>query len=113
MKKFIKLFGIITILVIIFFSLTGCGQKDTILTVVNHYVEPITYVGFGWVNNRWSGLNITSGNSQSFVLEIAGGGQTEITVSFGGISRSRRIEIRPGNTYVVTLSQTGMLSVTY
>jgi hypothetical protein len=73
MKNTIKLFGIITLAVIIGFSMTACDpeKEDTsdftfTIKVVNFNLSPITEVSCFYFDNYVKKVNINDGGSQTF-----------------------------------------------
>jgi hypothetical protein len=119
MKSTIKIFGIIAMVAIIGFGLTGCGEKEPLLRVVNQNNETIHTVevwGLAVDDGLFTGLNIVTGSSQTFTLGTHWGRDypATVTVKFGSNSASIQqgdggVHLNGGKTATVTLSASGKL----
>jgi hypothetical protein len=122
MKNTIKVLGVIAIVAVIGFSLSGCKEEeeetakegDAFLKVVNQYNRPITSVAVGTsFNSFWFNLNITTGNSETFTVkwedyewEYKNGGTLQVVVKYGSGSSERGVKyvsFKPGETITVIL----------
>jgi hypothetical protein len=117
MKNTIKIFGIAVLVAVIGFSMAACSNSSggggsrndaTYLKVVNNHANTIIKVeslGISWSRD---GLNITTGNQQTFTLEITEG-NFDMKVYFSGDSAENHIKTIYGETTTITLRPDGKL----